>query len=257
MQPDVFEKYPKIRRLTHVIPEEVLRRDIGAHMDEFERNLADARSRIPAIFLGKLFPAEIEQGAIRLEKFLGHFGNLTIEELAKLCLIISWKQPRRVLEIGTYNGMTTFNMAINAPSNCKIYTIDLPDDTLPEVPLTEMDEYISKYANAHFHTATGSYFKDRPELNITQLWGDSTTFDYSIIDGPVDVIFIDAAHDYIHKKRDTEIALKLLAPGGIILWHNFDDIFCPDVTKYLAELSTTHNIYQLRDTLLAVYYNKQ
>ena len=38
------------------------------------------------------------------------------------------------------------------------------------------------------------------------------------------MIFIDAAHDYDNKKRDTENAFRLLSSRGVILWHDFGQI---------------------------------
>ncbi len=36
------------------------------------------------------------------------------------------------------------------------------------------------------------------------------------------VAFIDGAHDSVSVLRDTEVAIRLLAPGGVIAWHDWD-----------------------------------
>jgi hypothetical protein len=51
-------------------------------------------------------------------------------------------------------------------------------------------------------------------------------------------------------------ALKMLSPNGVILWHNYDDILCPDVTKYLCELADNITLFHLRNTALAIHWNK-
>src|SRR5437762_8515397 len=48
------------------------------------------------------------------------WGNVSVESVCKIGLIIRWLRPRRILEIGTYNGMTTLQMALNAPPECTV-----------------------------------------------------------------------------------------------------------------------------------------
>jgi len=256
MKQSVFERYPQLNTLKGLVPDDVVERQVGMRIDEFEADLARAKKNIPTVNLNKIFPEELERGGIYLEDFLGHWGNVSIEELCKICLIVKFLKPKRILEIGTYNGMTTLQMAFNAPKDCTTYTLDLPEDLSVNVQLSDIDTYVSKHFRKLFGTQTGSYFNNRDDVNIIQLLGDSSIFDYSVIDGKVDLIFIDAAHDYNNKKIDTGNAFKLLAPGGVILWHNYNDVLCPDVTKYLADISEKYAIYHLRGTMLAVYRNK-
>jgi fibrillarin-like rRNA methylase len=118
-----------------------------------------------------------------------------------------------------------------------------------------LDTLISKHFKERFGTTIGSYFNGRNDVNIIQLLGDSATYDYSTLGSKVDLIFIDAAHDYENKKVDSENAFSLIEKGGVILWHNYNDVTCPDVTKYLADISGDYKIFHLRNTSLAVYYN--
>jgi len=251
----LFEKYPYIKSLRGLVSDELIISEIGPKVDEFELNLARARESIPSVNLNKIFPGELESGSITLEKFLGHWGNVSIEELCKICLIVNFIKPNTILEIGTYNGMTTLQMALNAPRECTTYTLDLPEAISASLPLSELDTRISRHFKEQFGTATGSYFKGRNDIKIVQLLGDSSTFDFDALKCAFDIIFIDAAHDYENKKTDSENAFRLLSRGGVILWHNFNDVLCPDVTKYLADISIAHRIFHLRNTSLAVYYN--
>ena len=70
----------------------------------------------------------------------------------------------------------------------------------------------------------------------------------------VDLIFIDGAHDYEHVVADTATALTLLSRRGVVLWHNYADILCPDVTRLLGELSERLLLFRLKNTTLAVYW---
>src|SRR3954471_18567976 len=114
--PSIFERYPQLATLKGLVPDDVVEREIGGRANEFEEFLADARKRIPTVRLCDVFPAELESGAITLANFLGHWGNVSIEEVAKVALIARWLNPKRVLEIGTYNGMTTLQIGLNVPS---------------------------------------------------------------------------------------------------------------------------------------------
>ena len=70
-----------------------------------------------------------------------------------------------------------------------------------------------------------------------------------------DFIFIDAMHLYEDVKRDTNNALQLLNPGGMIVWHDYNvDVSGAGVVRYLNELSKTlKNIVQIKGTNLAFY----
>ena len=250
----IFERYPQLLTLKGLVPDEVLEREVGAGADEFEEILRRARAAIPTVRLKDIFPSDLELGAIRLENFLGHWGNVSVETVCKICLILAHLKPRRILEIGTYNGMTTLQMALNAPAGCTVYTLDLPQDQEPSVPPSELDRRVAQSFRSRFGTSTGSYFQGRTDVRIVQLLGDSSRFDYtSRIDGPLDFVFIDGAHDYRTKQIDSENALRLLAPGGVILWDNFADVCNPEVTRYLHDLSASLPLRHLKNTMLVVY----
>jgi predicted O-methyltransferase YrrM len=254
--PTVFEKYPYINSLRSLVPDELIEAEIGSKADEFDKDIEKARKNIRTVNLNSIFPQELEKGKVVLENFLGHWGNVSIEELCKICLIVRFVQPKRMLEIGTYNGMTTLQMALNAPKDCVTYTLDLPDHIMAAIELSKVDTLVSKHFKEKFGTKTGSYFSGRSDVNIIQALGDSATFDYaSLGNEKFDVIFVDAAHDYENKKIDSENAFRLLNKNGVILWHNFNDVTSPGVTKYLADIADKYKIYHLRNTMLAVYYN--
>ncbi|MGH9749445.1 MAG: O-methyltransferase [Candidatus Polarisedimenticolia bacterium] len=250
----IFERYPQLLTLRGLVPDALVEREIGAGAEAFERTLEAARRVIPTVLLKDVFPADIERGAIRMENFLGHWGNVGVETLAKICLIVRWLRPSRILEIGTYNGLTTLQMALNAPSGCVVYTLDLPEGAEPSQPPSALDRMVALSFRARFGTSTGSYFRDRKGLIIRQLLGDAATFDYAAhLDGKVDLVFIDAAHDYESKRIDTDNALRLLAPGGVILWDNFADVTNPEVTRFLLDLGARLPLRHLKNTMLVVH----
>ena len=256
--PTIFERYPNLLTLKGLVPDDVVEREIGKHADDFEIWQLEAKQKIKTINLVDIFPAELEKVPIQLENFLGHWGNVTIEEVCKIALIAKYFKPRQVFEFGTYNGMTTLQLALNTPEETEIYTLDLSPEmaSSTKFQLSELDRYVAVEFRTKFHTSVGSYFKGKPiEKKITQILSDSATYDYTPHHGKIDLIFIDAAHDYANKKTDSENALKMLAPGGVILWDNYDDVVNPEVTRYLSELADSLPLYHLRGTPLVVYWN--
>ena len=253
----IFERYPQLITLKGIVPEEVVERSISPEADKFDKYLLEADRLVPTINLNKIFPSEVETGKIVLENFLGHWGNVSIEEICKICLIIKFIRPNKILELGTYNGMSTLQMALNAPENCKIYTLDLPENFEPNIQLSELDWYVAKSIKDKFGTKTGSYFNDKIEIkNITQLLGDSATFNYDEVGSDVDFIFIDAAHDFENKLIDTENAYRLVKKGGVIIWHDFRSPANPEVTRFINEQARNKKIFHLRNTMLAIHINQ-
>lgn len=231
--------------------EDVVERDARVLYEQYLEWEKIAVERIPEKKLCEIFSDKIEKGTITLRNFLGIWGNLSVESVAKICLICRWLQPNVVFEIGTFTGMTTYQMALNT-TNCRIYTLDLPSNTDTQNTLSEIDQKLTTHFDGRLGTKTGCYFHDTFEQHkIKQLWGDSATFDFSEFYEKVDLIFIDAAHDYENKKSDTENALKMLKRGGVIVWDNYRDPLNPYCTKFLGELNL--NLSQLKGTNLVVY----
>ena len=157
-----------------------------------------------------LFP---DAGPISVEIPVCHLGEphdwvSPLPELVALAAIARQAKVRTVFEVGTYTGMATLVMAMNAPTGCEISTLDL-DPT--------------QRAQHGIHPFTlGSAFLETPfRHQIRQLYGDSMTFDYGPFLGRMDLVFIDAVHTYDRVRSDTLNAFKLLRPGGIVVWDDY------------------------------------
>jgi len=160
------------------------------------------------------------------------FGNVTLTELSALIRLTSAAIPSSFFEIGTFDGRTTLNLAANSPL-AKIWTLDLPSKQISE----------TKYAIASGEEcfvkkpSSGQRFVETPfEQQITQLYGDSATFEFTRFENSMDVVFVDGSHAYEYVVSDTINALKILKPGGMIIWHDYDNEAWPGVTKHLNEL---------------------
>lgn len=255
-KPDVFKRYPQLANLRGKVPDEVVRREMEEKAPRFERSAARARRLIPMARMVDLFPPELERGRIVLENFLGQWGNISVEEVCKIALIAAWLKPRKVFEFGTFNGMCTLQMALNTPARTRIYTLDIPPELTATLEGSEIDQHLARKAGA-FRFQVGHYFKrSKHARKITQLWGDSATMDFSAYNRQMDLVFVDASHSYPYVKSDTANAFRMLKPGGVILWHNYMDVFCPDVTRHLSELAAAgRKIHHLRGTVLGVYHD--
>jgi predicted O-methyltransferase YrrM len=140
--------------------------------------------------------------------------------------------PEKVFEIGTFDGRTTLNIAMNSSPQTEIYTLDLPKDMLhsTKFPLAKDDKrYVKKIVS-------GSRFQgNNYDKKIIQLYGDSGKYDFSPFFKSFGFIFIDGAHSYDYVLNDSAVALKLmLEKQSIIIWHDYGGWI--GVTKALNEL---------------------
>ena len=146
-------------------------------------------------------------------------GNVTAFELNVINLLVKNYRPRRIFEIGTFDGRTTLNLAVHGDEDGSVFTLDLPPEKAESAVLKDFwrdRKYVMK-------PESGSRFKSSPEAEkITQLYGDSADFDFGPYYDSMDFIFIDGSHAAAYVENDTLTALKLLREGkGIIVWHDY------------------------------------
>jgi predicted O-methyltransferase YrrM len=192
------------------------------------RVLKGRAARLPVTTLTEIFPG-IDQAEIRI-KYSPKAGGGSLSDLLTLTQVASFLGRRRMFEVGTYRGYTTYHLALNSPSDAHVYTLDLPASQIPAAALELTDlAYIDK-------PVSGEWFHDTEcEPKIAQLLGDSATFDYSPYEGKMDFIYIDGSHSYEYAMADSLTARRLLAPGGVIMWHDYPTF--PGVWACLEELS--------------------
>jgi predicted O-methyltransferase YrrM len=169
---------------------------------------------------------------VTLSRIADVAGNITPTELMIIAAFVKQRQPAMCFEIGTFDGRTTENMAANQPDNGKCYTLDLPPDGADKaaLPLACGDKtYIDKPVSGARISAQAKSSK------ITQLYGDSGTFDFSPYFGQVDLMFVDGSHSYEYVLSDTEVAWNMVKPGGLILWHDYNSRWWPGVTRALNQ----------------------
>jgi predicted O-methyltransferase YrrM len=183
-------------------------------------------------------------------------GNVRISELAILSALSKQCRPSsNLFEIGTFDGRTTLNMALNAPLNCQIYTLDLPPNQVTKYDLAEGERHmVEKPApGCRYESYRGSH----PENvgRIHQLLGDSAAFDYTRYQNSCSLIFVDGSHAYNYARSDTRAARNLVEPGGMIVWHDYG--IWRGVTDALEEMENEEalGLRNLRGTSLVVWRN--
>lgn len=173
-------------------------------------------------------------------------SNMDPFELYCLAAIANIRQPKTVFEFGTYDGATSLWLAKNLP-DARIFTLDLPPDLLGDWEKTTLT------TGSDGHNGVGSRFRGTPyEARITQLLGDTRTFDYRDFLGRMDLVVVDADHSYECARSDTENALRLVSEDGVIVW---DDFGWPGVSRAIEEAAEAHRFtpVNLIPSELAVY----
>jgi predicted O-methyltransferase YrrM len=178
----------------------------------------------------------------------GRDGNVSLLELLVIARLVRERRPSRLFEIGTFDGRTTLAMADNAPEDAIIHTLDLPSGAATEMSLAPKErQFVDKDESGGRLRGRGSASK------VTQLYGDSATFDFDAYSA--ELVFVDASHAYEYVLKDSATALELLRGGaGVILWHDYGA--WEGVTRALNELiqrdSRFRGLRHVRETTLAI-----
>jgi len=161
------------------------------------------------------------------EEFLARFGNPDLtgvlcgytceHDTLAVLTVLCHAAPARVLEIGTALGHMTANLTRWTPADARIYSIGLVGgmaraaDGAPEQQGdTPPRAHWAHFAN-HFGTAHKAFF----------VMGDTMTYDFARL-APLEFVFIDGGHDLEHVLNDSRKAYDALAPGGRLVWHDFN-----------------------------------
>ena len=172
------------------------------------------------------------------------WGETPMSDLLALCYLCRVHLPATVFEFGTFTGLATRHLAMNSSDGARVYTLDLPPDQRAHIEELDWERGIDD-------SVIGSIFHGSPEAaNITQLFSDSRTFDHTDLAGEVDFVWVDGCHEYEFVVSDSQKAIEMLRPGGVVAWHDVSRA-CPGVGQHLLELSSRHTIRRIAGTQLA------
>ena len=196
----------------------------------------------------------IDPAPVRLLQARKSSGDVNLAELAVLAsAAAATRVGEEIIEIGTFDGRTTLNMAINSRPYLNVFTLDLPPDLTPKFALARgEDAFVQK-------PRSGRHFLEAPSewgvasRRITQLFGDSATFDWSAHFGRAGLVFVDGSHAYDYVVADTDTALRLVTNKGVVIWHDYG--VWDGVTRALEEIETSRHLglRHVRGTSLVVW----
>lgn len=195
---------------------------------------------LPVITLDQL----VTTGQISLGPMTFLYGGSLPTDIMLLASLAESIEDCRYFEIGTWQGESVAAVSSRAKS---CFTLCLPDQEMREMGMHE------KSIAAH-----GLFSKELN--NVTQLRGNSKTFDFASLGQKFDLIFIDGDHRNETIISDTRNVFEhLVHDHSIVVWHDYG--FQPDKVRFDvmaaildgAGVDRTGFIYQVAHTKCAIY----
>ena len=170
-------------------------------------------------------------------------------------LAVLARRAKLMFEFGTCTGKTAYLWARNSPPDARVVTLTLaPGDVASYQRESSDDANDVKFAIRESSHTDFLYSGSPVASRVEQLFGDSKTFDVSPWEGRCDLVFVDGSHAYSYVVSDSEKALRLVAPGGLVLWHDYaGPRHAPGVYRALNELAARLPLVRIEGTTLVAY----
>lgn len=190
------------------------------------------RLKLPVIDAETLAP---ESGAVQFPVFYPLLAgeDAPLGDMLFLLNLAKGRRAERILEVGTYRARTACALHLNCPdAHIVSYDILALDsryrrmlDGKPNVQLR----------HASFAASAGE-LREEPSF---------------------DLIFVDGSHRFEHVVEDSRLALDLLAPRGIVVWHDYrpNDYYTKElrVPEGLEVIRNSVPVFAVRGTMCAVH----
>lgn len=128
---------------------------------------------------------------------------------------IPFEHHTEMIEIGSYMGESTMMFA----------SVNLFDKIHAIEPF-EGEEDFNDLFDYDWEEVKNEYLLNTRYWDNIQLWED---YSYNVVDefkeSSVDFIYVDGSHEYEDVKRDLELYLPLIKPGGYIAGHDYMEYF--------------------------------
>ena len=170
-------------------------------------------------------------------------------------LAVLARRAKLMFEFGTCTGKTAYLWARNSPPDARVVTLTLaPGDVASYQRESSDDANDVKFAIRESSHTDFLYSGSPVASRVEQLFGDSKTFDVSPWEGRCELVFVDGSHAYSYVVSDSEKALRLVAPGGLVLWHDYaGPRHAPGVYRALNELAARLPLVRIEGTTLVAY----
>jgi predicted O-methyltransferase YrrM len=184
------------------------------------------RLSLPTISLADLFEG-FDREIVNICQVPRGGWSTPLADLVMLLKLTVCVKPKRLMEIGSFRGYTALLLAQHTSEEARIVTVDRN----PE------------HGEAYCCTPLAA----RIERRVGEIGPDLFASDAP---GSYDLIFIDADHSYEGVRRDTTLALGLVAPTGYIVWHDYANWGYFDgkngVPEYLKKLTEQRGLLLAR-----------
>ena len=205
----------------------------GPDLDRFLTSFLKHREHLPTASPDALIPGFADNAVLIRDIPRGLWASPLVDTVV-VAKAARGFQSKRVLELGSYRGVTARLIAESTEESTEIWTVDHEP--------THGEAYRGTPVEARIHRVVGK-----------------TTFELLEPYGKFDLIFVDAEHDYKSAYHDTICALKLLSPGGVILWHDYQNKTYlhgfEGVSEALAVIKKSIDlpIVSVEGTMIAIY----
>jgi hypothetical protein len=165
-------------------------------------------------------------------------------------LAVLARDASRLFEFGTCTGKTSYLWARNQPAGGTVTTLTLAPHQLDAYQSAAGDDPAAEaYAREESRLNRFLYAGTAVESRVVQLYGDSKEFDDTPYAGACDLVFVDGSHAYSYVVSDSAKALRMVRPGGLVLWHDYSPD-CPGVFRALNQLVTRLPLVHVQGTTL-------
>ena len=165
-------------------------------------------------------------------------------ELEVLVALMRSVSPKTVLEFGCNEGRTAKAILQNVADIERYQGVDVLPGYVPARAVQRNE--VPRNA--------GWMMKDDPRFEL--ILRRNGSLDLTADDlAAADAIFIDGDHGWKGVLNDSILALRLLRPGGVVIWHDYHDLGTVDVRDVLELISrhalVTQQIFHVEGTWLA------
>lgn len=170
-------------------------------------------------------------------------------------LAVLSRRAKLMFEFGTCTGKTAYLWARNSPPDARVVTLTLAPENVASYSREATDDVTDVEFALKESTHTEFLYSGSAVANkVEQLFGDSKTFDISPWKGRCDLVFVDGSHAYSYVVSDSEKALELVAPGGLVLWHDYaGPRHAPGVYRALNELAQRIPLVRIEGTTIVAH----
>jgi glycosyltransferase involved in cell wall biosynthesis len=184
--------------------------DVFVHQGFLDFSLSPAATRII-----RLEPTEFAERFGTPDTSEALLGYTVRHDADVVLTLVAHAQPLRLLEVGTAFGHMTANLTRWSPAEARVVSLGIVRGMDPGGAPEQGGEAPTAAEFGCFADHFGQGAK------ATLLQADSRAFDFASL-APLDFAFIDGGHDFELATNDTEKAYAALAPGGWLVWHDFD-----------------------------------